>query len=361
MNYQKGEELTQKDAELYEHLNREKARLDKEYEDRLAKKEARKRKKAAYKEEQERLAIATEKKNEQTMKIHQIEKDRVGENDFYASGATPWTIRTRPTPEDWYYLFDLATSPQDWMDVMKEAFTHARRPNVKTIDLWTGRYKRGDASMLRVFTPTDTPVGNLEVEQAYTAFNANKKKYIDFMANLNYRAGLDATEAGYGLSVSSKRLAKRHTSRQARYHQLGEKLIHKSRLEEGFLSVYHPAGGMVKKRQKISNALMHLIKQMIYEDHFDEAKYKKLPMADKKIFDDLVKMTKLQYDTRFKLHQYKSPLDILRDEYAKITAEISIGNDNPDLRKKLKSVVVELFTNKIIGEEDFKKLINELY
>jgi hypothetical protein len=287
--------------------------------------------------------------------------------------------RELPTVQRLDAMFEGIDDPEQWLTTIVQNFTHARRKGAHNVFVWDGGYYanghpkgfsvRGRSPQLRM------PSAETD---AYQVFRRDKQKYYEEMIRLNFLrheastptvgiADASPTNSTYATPEGSPRgtglirLAPPHVSKRARYHPLGEKFISKKRLDEGILSVYHPAGGMVAPRRAITPELMRLLKEMIYNDRFDEPMYRELPMADKKIFDELVQQTKLQYDTRFKLHAYKNPVQLLREEYNKLTGEMNIGNDNPDIRKKLKSVVVELFMNKVLGEADFKRLIEELY
>ena len=255
-----------------------------------------------------------------------------------------------PVIIDYVELFKSINTP--------EAMIQAIKDNYEVGKIQVGKNKRVNVSVYYKKTANASrgksikSIKPYEIQLAFKLMKSCPKEYVEVMNKLNQLKG----ESGAGL-----RIGHRHMTRLSRYHQLGEKMIHKGRLDEGKLSLYHPSGGMVSKKRDISDKLVKLLKLMIYEDRFDNNLYNELSMEDKKIFDELVKQSKLQYDTRFKLHEYKNPIQMLKEEYEKLTGEINIGNNNPELIKKLKSVVIELFTNKVISENDFKQLINELY
>ena len=145
------------------------------------------------------------------------------------------------------------------------------------------------------------------------------------------------------------------------YAKLGNKYIRKENLDKNEISIRYPNGTYLHKHKHVSNDLINLIKDMIYADHFDQHLYDSLDFKSKKIFNDVLNTTKLKYDNKYNLHHFENPFDQLKAEYEKLKGELESGNDNPAIIKKLKSVILELYQNKLISDSEFKRVLETLF
>ncbi|GMF38816.1 unnamed protein product [Phytophthora lilii] len=100
-----------------------------------------------------------------------------------------------------------------------------------------------------------------------------------------------------------------------------------------------------------------MIKSLVYKNHIDQAAYDKLSIDDKKLFKEILAITHLQYSFHDKL---TDPLETLRAEYDKLKGEMELGNDNPSIIKQLKSLTVDMYSNRMIDDKEFKEIITRL-
>ncbi|GMF15564.1 unnamed protein product [Phytophthora lilii] len=58
--------------------------------------------------------------------------------------------------------------------------------------------------------------------------------------------------------------------------------------------------------------------------------------------------------------QTQNQQDPLRAEYDKVKGELELGNDNPSIIKQLKSLSVDMYSNRLISDSDFKDIVVRL-
>jgi hypothetical protein len=75
------------------------------------------------------------------------------------------------------------------------------------------------------------------------------------------------------------------------------------------------------------------------------------------MFKEILAITHLQYNFHDKL---TDPLETLRAEYDKLKGEIQLGNDNPSIIKQLKSLTVDMYSNRLIDDNEFKEIITRI-
>ncbi|RAW23201.1 hypothetical protein PC110_g20365 [Phytophthora cactorum] len=75
------------------------------------------------------------------------------------------------------------------------------------------------------------------------------------------------------------------------------------------------------------------------------------------MFKEILAITHLQYNFHDKL---TDPLETLRAEYDKLKGEIELGNDNPSIINQLKSLTVDMYSNRLIDDKEFKEIITRL-
>ncbi|CEG47293.1 hypothetical protein F444_20559 [Plasmopara halstedii] len=100
-----------------------------------------------------------------------------------------------------------------------------------------------------------------------------------------------------------------------------------------------------------------MIKTLVYKQQIDQSGYDQLSIDDRKMFREILAITHLQYSFHDKLDD---PLDTLRAEYDKLVGELDLGNDNPSIIKQLKSLSVEMYSNRLISDSEFKSIITRL-
>ncbi|GMF66337.1 unnamed protein product [Phytophthora lilii] len=141
------------------------------------------------------------------------------------------------------------------------------------------------------------------------------------------------------------------------YKQLGSKYIRIPDLDAKTLVIVQPNRRKCGPKCQISDSLQTMIRSLVYKNHIDQAAYDKLSIDDKKLFKEILAITHLQYNFHDKL---TDPPETLRAEYDKLKGEMELGNDNPSIIKQLKSLTVDMYSNRLIGDKEFKEIITRL-
>lgn len=141
------------------------------------------------------------------------------------------------------------------------------------------------------------------------------------------------------------------------YKQLGSKYIRIPDLDAKTLVIVQPNRRKCGPKCQISDSLQGMIRTLVYKNHIDQPTYDKLSVEDKKMFKEILAITHLQYNFHDKL---TDPLETLRAEYDKLKGEIQLGNDNPSIIKQLKSLTVDMYSNRLIDDKEFKMIITRL-
>jgi len=141
------------------------------------------------------------------------------------------------------------------------------------------------------------------------------------------------------------------------YKQLGSKYIRIPDLDAKTLVIVQPNRRKCGPKCQISDSLQGMIRTLVYKNHIDQATYDKLSIDDKKMFKEILAITHLQYNFHDKL---TDPLETLRAEYDKLKGEIQLGNDNPSIIKQLKSLTVDMYSNRLIDDKEFKEIITRI-
>ena len=139
------------------------------------------------------------------------------------------------------------------------------------------------------------------------------------------------------------------------YKQIGSKFIRLPDLHSNILNLKQPNRTSIGRKKKISGDLTKVIKDLVYDGYVNQELYDKLPISEKNTFSDILKITHLQWQLK---DGWRDPNSTLRAEFDKLRGEVALGNDNPDLIRQLKSMTVDLYSQKLISEEDFKTIFN---
>jgi len=141
------------------------------------------------------------------------------------------------------------------------------------------------------------------------------------------------------------------------YKQLGSKYIRIPDLDAKTLVIVQPNRRKCGPKCQISDSLQGMVRTLVYKNHIDQAMYDKLSVDDKKMFKEILAITHLQYNFHDKL---TDPLETLRAECDKLKGEIQLGNDNPSIIKQLKSLTVDMYSNRLIDDKEFKEIITRI-
>ncbi|KAG6964486.1 hypothetical protein JG687_00005952 [Phytophthora cactorum] len=141
------------------------------------------------------------------------------------------------------------------------------------------------------------------------------------------------------------------------YRQLGSKYIRIPDLDNKNLVIVQPNRRKCGPKRQIGEGLQSMIRTLAFKQHIDQAAYDKLSIDDKKLFKEILAITHLQYNFHDRL---EDPLESLKAEYDKLKGELELGNDNPSIIKQLKSLSVDMYSNRLISDSEFKDIIVRL-
>jgi len=138
-------------------------------------------------------------------------------------------------------------------------------------------------------------------------------------------------------------------------------------LKKGFLCVRYPSGAQIPHFPKvmISSRFRKIVNDIVYEDKFEEEDYMNLDEQEQKLFDDLITFCKMDKRDNVKIYKHKKYTDKDRDETIKrfnvIKGELLAGNDNPNVVKELKLLMMKMYNEKIISKAELNKIMYQLH
>lgn len=138
------------------------------------------------------------------------------------------------------------------------------------------------------------------------------------------------------------------------YQPIGSKYIRVPDLDKNELSIVYPCRTKVGPKRRISDAVQRMIKRLVYEGDISQSQYDDLSIEDKRLFREIVEATHVQHMFSEKL---ADPIDNLKAEFDKCRGEVMLGNDNPDLIKRLRELTVDMFAQRLIDDQTFKEII----
>lgn len=144
------------------------------------------------------------------------------------------------------------------------------------------------------------------------------------------------------------------TASDLKYKRLGSKFIRVKDLRENRLKLVYPNRTPVGKLRDIDPKLSKLIDRLLFDKDIDQHLYGQLSIDDKKLFCEILKSTHLQHQFSNAL---EDPIESLRAEFDKLVGQVQLGNDNPDLIRELKTIAVDLYSQKLISDDDFKSIV----
>lgn len=120
------------------------------------------------------------------------------------------------------------------------------------------------------------------------------------------------------------------------------------------MKLVYPNRTGVGRIRDISPSLSKLIQELLHEKTINQASYDALPISDQRVIHDIIESTRLQYTFTNPL---EDPRERLQSEFEKLKGEFMLGNDNPSLIKELKSLSIDLYSQKLISEKDFRDIL----
>jgi len=180
----------------------------------------------------------------------------------------------------------------------------------------------------------------------------NKKLFTDEIVGTGYGMNTYSPPGGGSL---------RQETKNNTYINIGKYLVHRNNLLGGKLQVRSPNKNQVYgfKSQNITNNIKDILLKL----------NKKEPISFKDV-DKLNEQEKNQlYTIGKKLHvselfdipsTLKSNEDKLKDEFFLLRGSIMAGNNNPDLLRKFKIVLLKMKNNKLISLQEYNEVLNIL-
>jgi len=180
----------------------------------------------------------------------------------------------------------------------------------------------------------------------------NEKLFTDEIVGTGYGMNTDSPPGGGSL---------RQETKNNTYINIGKYLVHRNNLLGGKLQVRSPNKNQVYgfKSQNITNNIKDILLKL----------NKKEPISFKDV-DKLNEQEKNQlYTIGKKLHvselfdipsTLKSNEDKLKDEFFLLRGSIMAGNNNPELLRKFKIVLLKMKNNKLISLQEYNEVLNIL-
>lgn len=141
------------------------------------------------------------------------------------------------------------------------------------------------------------------------------------------------------------------------YQPIGSKYIRIPDLQNGELNIVYPSRKKLGPKRMIGAGVQKMVKDLVYSGQISQDAYDQLSTDDKRLFKEILHATHVQHCFKDEL---ADPLESLKAEYNKLKGEIELGNDNPSIIKQLKLIVVDMYSNKLISDEEFKHMITRL-
>jgi hypothetical protein len=151
---------------------------------------------------------------------------------------------------------------------------------------------------------------------------------------------------------------------------LGNYFISLNQLKNGYLRVRYPSGSNVFSfpKKKITSDLKTIIQRIIFERQFEEEDYENLSEEEQKLFDDLLDLCSINRTKKSEftdiVYKHKRHSDKIRDQDIKrfdlLKGQILAGNNNPDILKELKLLLLKMKDKKFISNSDFNRTIYDL-
>jgi len=147
------------------------------------------------------------------------------------------------------------------------------------------------------------------------------------------------------------------TASDLKYKRVGTKFIRVKDLYENKLKLVYPNRSGVTPIRTITPALSNLIKELVFDKNINQQSFENLTIDDQRLFHDIIKAAHLQYTFKTPLVE---PRERLQAEFDKLRGELMLGNDNPDLIKELKTLSIDLYTQKLLSDTEFKEILSSL-
>lgn len=223
--------------------------------------------------------------------------------------------------------------------------------------------KRANEVYTKIGGKPENPSYNLKSRQQ--TFNAKSNKKHKLIAYIIYHLTGQVIQ---NLKTKGGRIYKGRgiESAKDKYYEFGNYLIHVPQLEKGFLALKYPSEGPVKEFPKavISSDFSTLLYEIINTKKFNTKEYDMLEDNEKELFDRLITFAKISRNDIENMTKHRKITDKQRDIDVKrfniLKGEIVAGNDNPNVIKEIKALLIKLHNEKVIGKADFNRIMQNL-
>lgn len=150
------------------------------------------------------------------------------------------------------------------------------------------------------------------------------------------------------------------------YYEFGRYLIYVPDWEKGFLRLKYPSKYFIKAfpKTQVSNDFIDVVQEMIDYQVFNEDNYLRLSPDEKELFDRLITFAGLTRNSVKELSKHRKITDKKRDDDVRrfeiLKGEIIAGNDNPNVIKECKKLLIKLHNERIISKSDFYEVIKNM-
>lgn len=194
------------------------------------------------------------------------------------------------------------------------------------------------------------------------ASNFDRTNAIKYYIWGKYRYLYKFPEGGFGLKYRNTR----GRGLNDKLVPFGKYMIHIPSLDKGFLAIKYPSKIQIDYLPKtaISSCMIKIINDILDDNKFSENDYSELEDYEKELFDNLITFSRLNRAEGLNLNKHKKITDKTRDNDIKrfniLKGEVVAGNNNPDIIRELKALLIKLHSNKIINKPDYNKIMEYL-
>ena len=218
------------------------------------------------------------------------------------------------------------------------------------LKFWVSRGNRANVDEIKTFMNLWTVIKN--------NFDENPNKLLRERNTLKSRMQQTSDQVGDAVATGLKRggrVVHRGRFNHLTYKTIGARKVHLPSLQSGYLSVRHMNGTMSGRKTKISDQLLKLIREFVFDDHINQQLYDTLEVDDQTIFSELLKATRIQNTLK---DGWANPKEALKARYDKLLGELNLGNDS--VVPELKKVIVDMFSQGMISDKQFKQLFEHV-
>ena len=186
----------------------------------------------------------------------------------------------------------------------------------------------------------------------YTNYLTDIKKIIE--KSITYSNPTSTSIGGTGLKIKGGHMV-----------NFGRYKLNKNALSKNYLNLRYPSNIDLMKKILISNQLKKILNDIIINNQFNEEDYNELDNKEKKIFDDLILKCKLENTELNKglinhIKYNDEDNNKIIKEYKLNMGELVAGNNNPEIIKNLRRLLLNMEERDLISKPDFNKTMKYL-